>query len=118
VTTWIAEEPVVFVHPNGTRTAGRIALGAPVRREHDCACQVALDGMERSVAIYGDSTLQALLLASRYLGMRLHDFLSRGGRVLYPPDADEGDDTDVALSALFGSFLREPDPVPPRDDEA
>ena len=97
----------MFVHPDGTRSPGRIALGAPVRRELDCACLVALDGLERSVAIYGDSTLQALLLASRFLGTRLHDFLSRGGRVLDPHD------TDIELSALFGSFLSEPDPVPP-----
>jgi len=113
MTTWIAEEPVVFVHPDGTRSPGRIALGAPVRHELDCACQAALDGLERSVAIYGSTTLQALLLASRFLGMRLHDFLSRGGRVLYPPGvddvADDGEDTDVPLSALFSSFLREPD---------
>lgn len=113
VTTWIAEASVVFVHPNGTRSAGRIALGAPVTRERHCACQVALDGMEAQRPIYGESTLQSLLLASRYLGMRLHDFLSRGGRVLYPPEGDGGKDANAELSAVFGSFLREPDPVPP-----
>ncbi len=117
VTTWIAEEAVVFVHPNGIRSTGRIALGAPSIRESDYACEVALDGLERSLAIYGASSLQALLLASRFLGMRLHDFLSTGGRVVYPPDDGEGDDTDVPLTALFGSFLREPDPVRSDDDE-
>lgn len=118
MTTWIAEESVVFVHPDGTRTTGRIALGMPFRREDYCVCDASLEGMERALEIHGESTLQALMLASRHLGMRLHDFLSRGGRVVYPPNVAEDDDTDVPLSALFAELLRAPESVSLPDDEA
>ena len=117
VDTWMAEERVVFVFPDGTRRDGRIGVGLPVQREQDAQCPAVLEGFEPTRQIFGDTTLQALLLAIRFLGMRLHDFLSRGGRVLYPEGANDDDDGDVdfALSALFGPLLREPEPTP-RDD--
>lgn len=62
MTQWIAEEKVVFVHPDGKRVVGRIAVAAPIVREQDCACEVVLEGLERSYTIFGDTTLQALLL--------------------------------------------------------
>ena len=118
--TWIAEERVVFVQPDGTRVAGRIAVGLPTQAPENAWCPVVLDGMERSTRIGGETTLQALLLAVSFLGMRLHDFLSRGGRVLYPAkgagEAETGD-LDFALDALFGPLLREPE-LRPLDDEA
>ena len=111
--TWIAEEEVVFVQPSGIRSVGRIAVGLPAQGPENAWCPIALDGLERIGPIAGETTLQALLLAISFLGMRLHDFLSRGGRVLYP-DQTEG---DVVLSALFGPLLREPD-ARAADDEA
>lgn len=100
MSTWIAEQPVVFAHPNGVRTAGRIAIAAPVVREEDCACEIALDGLERSVRIYGDDTLQALLLGARFLSSRLHDFTSKGGRVV--ATQPDGEEYDLPLEAYFG----------------
>jgi hypothetical protein len=110
--TWIAEEQVIFVHPDGQRNVGRIALGLPVEVDAtEATCPVALDGFHRIHGpIHGGSTLQALLLAMQFLGMRLHDFVSKGGRVLYPDD-----DADVPLHALFGALLREATVVPERD---
>lgn len=108
-TTWMAEERVVFVFPDGTRHDGRIGVGLPVQRDEDAQCPVVLEGLEPTRSIYGDTTLQALLLGIRFLGMRLNDFLSRGGRVLYPEGANEGD-VDVVLDALFGPLLRHPEP--------
>jgi hypothetical protein len=107
---WIAEEKVVFVQPNGARVAGRIAVAAPVVREQDCACEVVMEGLERSHTIYGDSTLQALLLGVRFLGARLHDHLSRGLRVELDGEDEPGDseadvDTNV-IAVLFGPLLR------------
>lgn len=101
--TWIAEEKVVFVHPDGRRTVGRIAVGVPEQVGPDeASCPIALDGLERTRPIHGGSKLQALLLAIRFLGMRLHDFLSKGGRVFYPVE-----DVDVPLeAAFFGPMLR------------
>ena len=49
---------------------------------------------------HGASTLQALVLAVRFLGRRLNDFLSTGGRVLDPHG-----DSDVPLESLFGKLL-------------
>jgi hypothetical protein len=113
---WIAEENVVFVHADGTRIHGRIAVAAPVVRDQDCACEVVLEGLERSYTIFGDSTLQALLLGVRFLGARLHDHLSRGLHVELAEDPAEGDskesdgddddnDADV-IAVLFGPLLR------------
>ena len=113
---WIAEERVVFVQPNGTRVAGRIAVAAPVVREQDCACEVVMEGLERSHTIFGDSTLQALLLGVRFLGMRLHDQMSRGLKVelagdASDEDADESSAEDV-IAVLFGPLLRAAEKLP------
>ena len=111
---WIAEEKVVFVQPNGTRVDGRIAVAAPVVRKHDCACEVVLEGLERSHTIFGDSTLQALLLGVRFLGMRLHDHQSRGLRVellageeTEEPTPNNATEPDI-ISVLYGPLLRAP----------
>lgn len=110
MTAWIAEQRVVFLHRDGTRSPGRIALGAPVVRGQDCACEVALDGFARPVRIYGDSTLQALLLGARFLARRLRDFTSKGGRVVFPAagSGDSDEQRDVPLDALFGGLPRAP----------
>jgi hypothetical protein len=101
--TWIAEEHVVFVRPDGRRTTGRIAVGHPEKTgTGEARCTVTLDGLEQTSPIFGESTLQALLLGVRFLGMRLHDFQSKGGRVLHAAD-----DSDVELDELFGSLLRD-----------
>lgn len=125
--TWIAEEPVVFVRPDGSRANGRIALAAPIFNEQHrhASCAYELDGMDQSWSdraapymIHGETTLQALLLAASFVGTMLHAFIERGGRVLYPPrgatttdggeeDVDDGD-TDVALEAIFGPLLAPP----------
>lgn len=104
--TWIAEQRVVLVHPDGRRVPGRIAVGQPyVADGGESRCPVEIDGFDwGNVPIAGESTLQALLLGVQFLGTTLHDFISRGGRVLDPED----DDSDVPLEALFGPLLRSP----------
>ncbi len=95
--TWIAEEHVVFIEPDGSRTAGRIAVAQPVAvDDREASCGVVLERASSSkyTPTYGASTLQALLLGLRFLGYELHHFLERGGRVL---DPDE--DQDVSLDA-------------------
>ena len=103
---WIAEAHVILVRPDGRRTPGRIAVGLPVVREQDCACEVVIDGLEPPRNIYGHDTLQALLLALRFIGMRLDDVCARGLRI----ELDGGDGppgTDV-LAAYFGPLLAPP----------
>src|SRR4051812_5064111 len=105
--TWIADQAVVFVHADGRRSPGRIAIAQPEQVGPDEAtCLIALDGLERTRSIHSASTLQALLLGIRFLGMRLHDFVSKGGR-LVAPDGD----TDFPLEAYFGDLLRPAEPT-------
>ena len=107
----------MFVTANGARIAGRIAVAAPVVREQDCACDVVIEGLDESYTIYGESTLQALLLAVQFLGSRLHDYQSRGVR--FEADDPDGDPEDNArhdiITLLFGSLLRAAE-VPPTGD--
>jgi len=102
---WIAELRVILVHPDGRRVPGRIAVGQPHTvgggdpAGHDeSRCAIEVTGLHsREHAIIGGGSLQALLLGVRFLGSRLHDFVSRGGRVLDPTD-----DSDIPLETLFG----------------
>jgi hypothetical protein len=100
--TWIAERAVVFVHPDGRRRDGRIAVGLPyLVSDVQARCPLILEGLETfPPQIAGDSTLQAMLLAIRLAARRLHDFRARGGRIEYPADEGGG---DVDLDALFGA---------------
>jgi len=111
--TWIAEERVTFVHPDGRREAGRIAVGLPELDDDGVArCPVVAEGCyPRLHPMAGDGTLQALLLGVRLLGTLLHVFKERGGRVLA---ADE--DEELPLDAFFGPLLRMPE-VPAAEDE-
>lgn len=103
MTTWIAEEHVIFLHADGRRIAGRIAVGMPEQIETaEVHCWIALDGFHYNPQpLIGTSTLQALLIAVRFLGWRLHDFLSMGGQVLDP------DGNTFTLEALFGPLLEQ-----------
>lgn len=100
----MAEEEVVFVHADGRRVAGRIAIGAPFKAGRECAVEVSLQGVEPrlSTKIYGETTLQALMLGIRFMGYRLHDFLQKGGRILY------GENHAFPIEAYFGGLLTDP----------
>jgi hypothetical protein len=101
--TWIAEEKVVFLHVDARRVPGRIAVGLPVQIDaREASCMIALDGFQHVPGpLRGASPLQALLIAISFIGERLHDFISTGGRVLHP------DGWDLPLEAYFGPLLRE-----------
>lgn len=117
MTTWIAEERVVFVLPSGERREGRIAIGMPELRETDAQCHIALDGLEKTYRIYGVTPLHALMLAIQFAGYRLHDFVDRGGKVLFDDDG-EPITHEAALARLqgyFGPLLCHP---PRRDDHS
>ena len=118
MTTWIAEEHVIWVLPSGERRAGRIAVGLPemvADGEGEAKCTIALDGLEPVRAVSGQGTMQALLLALRLGGMRLYDFISHGMSVRCP-----NDDSEIDLSESFGAFLVKPELLvaPPSVNEA
>lgn len=100
--TWIAEEKVIFVFPNGSRVEGRIALGKPVAvTEDEARCALAMDGLEVCHPMTGQSTLQALLLAASMLANRLGAFRARGGRIEY----QNASGSEVPLESYFGRLL-------------
>lgn len=91
--SWIAETAAVFVHPNGERRLGRIAIGLPEQTEEHASCAVALDGMDRPLPgpLFGADTMQALMIAVGYARRRVREFVASGGRVLH---AGEDEDLD------------------------
>jgi hypothetical protein len=102
---------VVLVFPSGNRVPSHISVGQPVTLNdqdpadnYESYCAVEIQGLQPLTRISGGGSLQALLLGLSFLGMRLHDFGARGGRVVH---SDE--DSDVELKSIFGTFLRGPD---------
>lgn len=100
-TTWIAEQRVIFVHPDGTRCEGRIGIGLPVQvSAREARCLVALEGLDRTYAIPGASTLEAMLSAIRFGVQGLQQFRARRGRLLLPDGL-----TDLPLDTIFGPLF-------------
>jgi len=105
------------VHPSGERIDGVIGIGMPFPGPPNATCTYSLDGMylhnEPSRNIHGEDTLQALLLAVRFVGYQLQNFRSKGGRIVFraaelvDPAAspEDGGDIDVPLEATFGPLL-------------
>jgi hypothetical protein len=118
VSAWIAEQEVTFVHPGGERVDGVIGIGMPFPGPPNATCTYSLDGLDDAVEparhIHGEDTLQALLLAVQFVGMALHHFISRGGRVVFrsegPIDDDDDGDIDFPLRSYFGPLLTERSP--------
>jgi hypothetical protein len=110
-TTWIAEQRVIWVFPDGERRPGRIAVGEPWvvpggNGEARCAC--LLEGLEDTGdPLAGDGTFEALIIAVRFLGWRLHVFASHGGYV-----TRQDDFYPTRFKDLFGPLLADPPPPP------
>ncbi len=111
--TWIAELQVTWVLASGERRDGRIAIGMPVVvSDVEASCAYALDGLEYVAGpMRGSHTMQALCMALRFVGWKLHAFIAGGGRVLH----NDGD--DVALEDVFGPLLTELVAAEPLNDE-
>jgi hypothetical protein len=118
VSAWIAEQAVTFVHPTGKRVDGLIGIGMPFPGPPNATCTYALDGLDEPIEparhLNGEDTLQALLLAVQFVGMRLQHFVSRGGRVVFRVEGTEPaeleDDIDFPLASYFGPLLVERSP--------
>jgi hypothetical protein len=115
--TWIAEDRVVWVFPSGEKREGRIAIAAPVpdprpdiEGDTTWKCEAVLEGLwHRPLVVFGEGSLQPLLLMLRLLGSELHAFISRGGRLVMPEE-DEG---WHPILMSFREYLRQPgDPYP------
>ena len=106
--TWIAELRVIIVHPDGRRVPGHIAVGRPYAlggadpaASYESHCPVEITDVHSCRhPLIGGGTLHALLRGVEFLGVMLHEFVARGGRILDPEDGSE-----VALSVLFGPLF-------------
>jgi hypothetical protein len=110
--TWIAEEAIVFLYPDGRRVDGRIAIGLPTMvDDHEARCELALEPLDPRIRGYsGEGKLQALVSALRIAGTLIDAFLKEGGRLLCPgddPEDPEGD-VDFAIEAVLGPLLAPP----------
>lgn len=97
------------VHPDGRRVPSHIAVGAPSTlaggdpaANYESRCLAEIGDLTTATPVIGFGTLSALLNAVEFLGVVLHAFLARGGRVVDP----EGD-SDIPLARLFGPLLRD-----------
>jgi hypothetical protein len=108
--TWIAEEPITFVYPDGRRVDGRIAIGLPTMvDEHEGRCELGVEPLDPRVRGYsGEGKLQALVAALRIAGTLIDAFIKKGGRLVEP-----GTDEDVAIDAVLGPLLAPPEPPGP-----
>jgi hypothetical protein len=111
---WIAQAPVIWLHPDGRSVLGRIAIGLPttITEGVEADCMIALDGFEYQPGpLKGSTTLQAMLLAIQFVASRIEDFLTKGGRVLHPSEG-----SDFAVHAYFGALLHKSDEERARSD--
>jgi hypothetical protein len=65
---------------------------------------------DKPFQIYGDGSLQPLMLALQFAGYHLHDFIERGGKVLDPEDHNSS-----GVLSMFRILMRRPDDPPPPD---
>src|SRR4029078_4198034 len=83
--------------PTGVANRGISRLASPTHSAaairlpaYESHCPVEIDGIHsRDLPVIGVGTLQALIMGIRLLGTLLHDFVSRGGRILDPDDDSE-----------------------------
>lgn len=99
---YIAKVAVVYVYPDGRRVPGNIWVGTPEQVDDvEARCLVGADGLESvSHRIAGGDTLQALLLALRFMAARLAAFEEGGGSIEYPTGEV------VELGAYFGNLVK------------
>jgi hypothetical protein len=77
----------------------------------EARCAYLLEGLEDSGdPLSGDGTLEALILAVRFVGWRLHVFVSQGGYV-----TRQDDFYPARFKDLFGPLLTD-QPLPPNTD--
>lgn len=103
-------QPIAELKLSGVRADGSVvpitaAVGPPYRQERHWRCPISLVGIDDHLAdIAGEDSLQALCLGLRLLGLRLADFLARGGRLFVEGGGPDDPDTELPLDAYFGTL--------------
>jgi hypothetical protein len=100
--------PIAELRLSGVRADGSIvpitaSVGQPCQTEAHWRCPVSLVGIDDHLPdIAGDDSLQALCLGMRLLGLRLADFVAKGGRLYVEGGGPDDPDTELSLEAYFG----------------
>jgi hypothetical protein len=105
---WTAELPIVWII-NDRRVPGRVAIGVPELvpdGDGEAICGVALDGLQPVTPVHGEGEFHALMVAVRFLDVRLRDYVAQGVRVVFPgevegPDVEEPERDTASLLAMF-----------------
>ena len=102
--SFIASDELLWLKSDGTAVRLVARLGTPYSVDGHYRCPVELEGLDaRYPDIAGESSLQALCLATGLLATRLAHLLEKGERLVYVKDDQPGPDWDVAaLNAVFG----------------
>ncbi len=103
--SFIASEELLWCKADGSEIKLTARVGVPYRADGDhYRCPVELVGLDgRYPDVAGDSSMQAICLATNLLARRLTDLLENGERLLYVKDEQFGSAWDVAtLNAVFG----------------
>ena len=103
-------QPIAELRLSGLRADGSVvpitvSVGQPYQAERCWRCHVSLTGIDDHLPdIGGEDSFQALCLGLRLLGLRLADFVAKGGRLFVEDGGHNDPDTEVPLEAYFGTF--------------
>ncbi|EEF57608.1 DUF6968 family protein [Pedosphaera parvula] len=97
--TPFAERTLDLVKQSGERLTLTVQFGPIYKKDRDFRCKIAFIGWGESPPdIWGADSLQALISAITLVHSMLHEFVVRGGRVLYP-----GTEIDFDLEGFLTS---------------
>lgn len=86
----IAERSVDLLRPSGERVSFRVTFGPIVSAGRDFRCRVCFYGWGDSPPdIWGYDSLDAFVHAVTLVHSLLHEFVQRGGRVLWPGSSND-----------------------------
>ena len=104
--SFIASEELLWIKADGSEIKLIARVGVPYEAESgQFRCPVELAGLDgRYPDIAGESSMQAMCLATSLLATRLKHLLQEGERLVYIEDRDRDDSSwDISsLNAVFG----------------
>jgi hypothetical protein len=103
---WTAELPIVWII-NDRRVPGRVAIGVPElvsNGDGEAICPVALDGLQPVTPVHGEGEFHALMVAVRFLDLRLRDYVAQGVRAVFPDEVEEPDEPERDTASLLAMF--------------
>ena len=101
----VATLELMEIRPDGERRPVQAQIGAPYYDSRGSwACPVLLTSIDGKVKeIHGEDSMQALLLAVRFIHSMLRSLLEKGSRLVDPLGVTESpSDPDFPLEAYFG----------------